>query len=178
MPNAFVTTPLGPLAITADAVAVTAVHWGATPVTPGPVAERAPERFPESWLLQEAAAQLLAYVEGRLSRFDLPLAPSGTAFQRSVWDALADIPYGATETYAAVADRAGGSPRAVGGACGRNPIAVIIPCHRVLGGGGRLTGYSGGAGVVTKAALLALEARHAPAFCMAPPASRTIGNPA
>ncbi len=174
MPNAFVTTPLGPLSITADAVAITAVHWASAPVTPGPL----PDRIPETRLLHEAAAQLLAYVEGRLGRFDLPLAPSGTAFQRSVWDALADIPYGATETYAAVAGRAGGSPRAVGGACGRNPIAVIIPCHRVLGGGGRLTGYSGGAGVATKAALLALEARHAPAFCMAPPASRMVGSPA
>ncbi len=170
MASTLVSTPLGPLHVTAQGGSITAVHWGAVPASPSDMGD--------ARLLGEAAAQLRAYVEGRLNRFDLPLAPEGTAFQRAVWDTLADIPYAETWTYGQVADHAGGSPRAVGGACGRNPIVIIIPCHRVVGEGGRLTGYSGGAGVVTKAALLALEVRHTPARRITPPVHGTIGSPA
>ena len=110
-------------------------------------------------LLIEARQQLLAYFAGERERFDLPLAPRGTDFQRRVWDAVSAIPYGATTTYSALA--AGiGSPRAsraVGAANGRNPLPIVVPCHRVIGASGALTGYGGGVDV--KTALLALEAR-------------------
>ena len=109
-------------------------------------------------LLQEASRQLAAYLEGRLARFDLPLDTGrGTDFQRRVWQALADIPRGATESYAALAARIGapGAARAVGAAVGRNPLCVVLPCHRVLGQAGALTGYAGG--LQRKTALLRLE---------------------
>ena len=105
----------------------------------------------------EAEAQLRAYFAGELERFELPLAPRGTAFQRSVWDALAEIPYGSTTTYSELAVRIGrpSACRAVGAANGRNPLPVIVPCHRVVGAAGGLTGYGGGLG--RKQLLLALE---------------------
>lgn len=105
----------------------------------------------------EAADQLAAYFAGDLRAFDLPLAPRGTEFQRAVWSALLDIPYGRTTTYARLAadiDRPT-AIRAVGAANGRNPIAVIIPCHRVIGTDGSLTGYGGG--IPRKRTLLDLE---------------------
>ena len=110
----------------------------------------------ETDLLARARAQLHAYLDGELFAFDLPLAPSGTAYQRRVWAAIADIPYGATRTYAEIARVAGGGPRSVGQANARNPIPIIVPCHRVLATGG-IGGYSGGDGLATKRRLLALE---------------------
>jgi methylated-DNA-[protein]-cysteine S-methyltransferase len=110
-------------------------------------------------LLGEAEAQLQAYLAGELKTFDLPLSPGGTDFQRRVWHAVAAIPYGGRTTYSALAD-AIGSPqacRAVGAANGRNPLPIVVPCHRVVGASGALTGYGGGLEV--KRALLALEAR-------------------
>lgn len=110
-------------------------------------------------LLRRAQKQLAEYFAGRRRRFDLPLAPQGTTFQQSVWNELAAIPLGATSTYGAIA-RAVGQPqaaRAVGGAIGANPLALVIPCHRVLASDRRLTGFSGGDGVPTKVALLTLE---------------------
>ena len=108
-------------------------------------------------LLIEARRQLDLYFAGRLTRFDLPLAPAGgSAFERRVWEQLLAIPYGEVRTYGDVAHAVSGMARAVGGACGANPIAVVIPCHRVVGAAG-LTGYSGGSGVDTKKALLDLE---------------------
>jgi methylated-DNA-[protein]-cysteine S-methyltransferase len=110
-------------------------------------------------LLKQAQKQLTEYFAGRRRSFDVPLAPQGTAFQQSVWRELAKIPFGSTSTYGAVA-RAIGQPqaaRAVGGAIGANPLPLVIPCHRVLAGDGRLTGFSGGDGVPTKVALLTLE---------------------
>lgn len=98
-----------------------------------------------------------AYFAGRGTRFDVPLAPAGTAFQQAVWKALRDIPYGATASYAEIARRIGRprAVRAVGAANARNPIAIIVPCHRVIGADGTLTGYAGG--LERKRALLALE---------------------
>lgn len=103
------------------------------------------------WQQNEAAfaevrRQLDAYFEGRRTTFDLPLAPAGTAFQKKVWAALADIPFGHTENYGELARRIGspGAARAVGLANGRNPIPIIVPCHRVIGADGSLTGYGGG----------------------------------
>jgi methylated-DNA-[protein]-cysteine S-methyltransferase len=108
-------------------------------------------------LLREAEDQLRAYFAGELRRFELPLAPRGTDFQRRVWDVVAAIPYGSTSTYSALAE-AIGSPRAcraVGAANGRNPLPIVVPCHRVLGASGALTGYGGG--LHAKRALLELE---------------------
>jgi methylated-DNA-[protein]-cysteine S-methyltransferase len=108
-------------------------------------------------LLREAAAQLVAYFEDRKPTFDLPLAPAGTAFQRRVWDELRKIPFGQTISYGELARRVGdaNASRAVGMANGRNPIAIVIPCHRVIGSTGTLTGFGGG--VEVKRALLRHE---------------------
>jgi methylated-DNA-[protein]-cysteine S-methyltransferase len=111
----------------------------------------------ETALLREACAQLTAYGEGKLRHFDLPLAPRGTDFQRRVWDELRRIEWGQTLSYGAVA-RAVGSPRgarAVGMACNRNPLLLVIPCHRVLGADGSLVGF--GEGIALKRRLLESE---------------------
>ena len=114
----------------------------------------------DSPVLLAARCWLDAYFAGRRPGVaGLPLAPRGTAFQRRVWDALLAIPYGETRTYGELAAELGSSPRAVGSAVGRNPISVIVPCHRVLGADGSLTGYAGG--LDRKRALLALECAHA-----------------
>lgn len=113
----------------------------------------------ETALLRRAAAQLEAYFAGRLTTFDLPLAPAGTAFQQRVYQAMSAIPFGETRTYGELAKGLGSAARAVGGACGSNPLPIIIPCHRVLASGGRLGGYSGSGGVTTKVKLLAIENR-------------------
>ncbi|HEX2021673.1 MAG TPA: methylated-DNA--[protein]-cysteine S-methyltransferase [Candidatus Thermoplasmatota archaeon] len=108
-------------------------------------------------VLDEARAQLAAYFEGRRKAFDLPLDAEGTPFQERVWEALRRVPYGATTTYARLAADLGapGSERAVGGANGANPLSIVVPCHRVVGSDGALTGYAGG--VRTKARLLQIE---------------------
>ena len=108
-------------------------------------------------LLEQAKAQLDAYFAGTLTRFDLPLAPAGTAFQKRVWAAIAAIPYGQTARYGDLARSLDSGPRAIGGACGRNPIPIIVPCHRILAGNGALGGYSGWNGLDTKRYLLGLE---------------------
>jgi methylated-DNA-[protein]-cysteine S-methyltransferase len=107
--------------------------------------------------LPEVREQLTAYFAGELQEFDLPLAPLGTPFQREVWAALRRVPYGTTCTYGALAAAIGrpAAVRAVGAANGRNPIGIVVPCHRVVGSTGQLTGYAGG--VDKKATLLALE---------------------
>lgn len=111
----------------------------------------------ETPLLKEAKAQLDAYFAGRLKAFELPLAPAGTEFQMKVWNALCTIPYGETITYGQLAGRLGNAnaSRAVGMANSRNPLPVFIPCHRVVGTGGKLTGYTGGLDIKVK--LLQLE---------------------
>ena len=110
----------------------------------------------ETPLLRKAAAQMRAYDTGRLERFDLPLRVRGSAFQRAVCDAMLAIPFGHTRTYGEIGAEIGAPAQAVGGACGGNPIPVIIPCHRVMGAKG-LTGFSGKGGVETKVALLRHE---------------------
>lgn len=128
-------TPIGPLTVTVDDEgAVTAVLFAAErSVTPTRASDR-------------AADELREYFAGERTSFTLPLAPSGTDFQRKVWLALREIPYGVTESYGEVAQRIGQptASRAVGLANGRNPIAIIVPCHRVIGASGTLTGYAGG----------------------------------
>jgi methylated-DNA-[protein]-cysteine S-methyltransferase len=115
------------------------------------------ERNGNDPVLIEAQEQLVAYFGARLTRFTLPLAPQGTAFQRSVWNALLQIEHGAKSTYGAISTliHQPSAARAVGAAVGRNPISIIIPCHRVLGAGGAMTGYAGG--LLRKEALLKLE---------------------
>lgn len=114
-----------------------------------------PEHDPEA--ARPAVEELRAYFAGERSDFDLPLAPKGTPFQQDVWRALLEIPFGATASYGAIARRIGrpSGPRAVGAATGRNPISIIVPCHRVVGASGSLTGYGGG--LDRKAWLLAHE---------------------
>jgi len=116
-----------------------------------------PEWEPDRSTLTETVRQLTAYFAGKLRFFDVPLAPQGTSFQQQVWRALCDIPYGETTSYGELAHRIGNpkAVRAVGLANGSNPIAIIIPCHRVIGSNGSLTGYGGGLPI--KRALLELE---------------------
>lgn len=113
-------------------------------------------------VIDAAKEQLTAYFAGTLQTFDLPRDPVGTAFQCAVWDLLVDIPYGSTETYGTIAQRVGRptASRAVGAANGQNPLPIVVPCHRVIGANGTLTGYAGG--VALKESLLDFERRHAP----------------
>jgi methylated-DNA-[protein]-cysteine S-methyltransferase len=148
-------TPLGPLLATAEGDKLTGLYFEGGRHAPGvsPVWREDPSHP----ALRRCAAQVAAYLEGRSRRFDLPLAPSGTPFQQRVWKEIARIPYGATITYSELAKRAGSprSARAAGAATGRNPLSIIVPCHRVVGSGGSLTGYAGG--LERKQRLLALE---------------------
>jgi methylated-DNA-[protein]-cysteine S-methyltransferase len=146
-------SPIGELLLVSDGRSLTRLEM-APPAVP-PAAQRDPEA------LSEAEEQLEAYFEGELTEFDLPLAPTGSAFQLAVWRALLDIPYGETASYGEIAATVGrpDAVRAVGTTNGRNPIAVIVPCHRVIGADGSLVGYGGG--LPRKRALLELEAAHA-----------------
>ena len=114
-------------------------------------------KTPDHGVLQQAKRELLEYFAGRRKRFDVALAPEGTAFQRAVWQAISTVRFGETISYGELARRAGhdGSARAAGAATGRNPIGIIVPCHRIMGADGSLTGYAGG--LERKRALLALE---------------------
>lgn len=135
-------SPVGELALTSDGSALTAVYFEAPKY--GPTST-------DGWIrddsvLADARRQLEEYFRGERTEFDLALAPAGTDFQRSVWKALSEIPYAATTSYGAIASSIGkpAASRAVGAANGRNPISIIVPCHRVVGSGGDLTGYGGG----------------------------------
>ena len=129
-----VDTPLGKMYFSGDDRCITGLSFGE-------VSEENP-----SPVLCEGARQLTEYFEGSRREFDLPIQPQGTEFQKSVWQALCEIPYGETRTYGEIARNVGNEKacRAVGMANNRNPIAIIIPCHRVVGSGGKLTGYAGG----------------------------------
>jgi methylated-DNA-[protein]-cysteine S-methyltransferase len=144
MPAISISSPVGNLVIDETDDAITAICWSS---------ERAANGSP---LLAEAARQLDAYFAGKLTDFDLPLRPAGSDFERQVWSAMQKIPYGKTQCYGDLAAAIGSAPRAVGGACGKNPIPIVIPCHRVLAKAG-LGGYSGSGGLKTKQALLTFE---------------------
>lgn len=146
-------TPVGKLCIGERNGAITRVTW---------------QQLPKEWVLEETELirkckqELDEFFEGKRKIFDLPLAPEGTAFQKKVWDALREIPYGETRTYKDIAI-AVDSPkgfRAVGMANNKNPIAIMVPCHRVIGTNGKLVGYA--AGMEIKTWLLALEQRESP----------------
>jgi len=148
-------TPLGTMIATAVGGALTSIDF---------VDAKHATAIGEDWRedpyaspLKECAEQFSDYFAGRRQCFDLPVAPKGTEFQRRVWREIACIPYGETLTYAELAVRAGapGSARAAGAATGRNPLAVVVPCHRVVGADGSLTGYAGG--LPRKVKLLELE---------------------
>ena len=139
-------SPIGLLTIEETDGAITALRFGGEAVSPPPTP-----------LLQRAAQQLTEYFAAQRRTFDLPLRPQGTAFQQAAWSALCDIPYGQTRTYAQQAAAIGNPKacRAVGMANHCNPLPLFIPCHRVIGAGGKLTGYAGGLAV--KRFLLELE---------------------
>ena len=150
-------SPVGPLLLMSDGTSLTGLHTDSD--------KHRPAMRPD-WIRDERAApfaevkaQLRAYFEGRLNEFDLPLAPQGTEFQSRVWQELRGIPYGETISYAELARRIGNpkASRAVGHANARNPISIIVPCHRVIGADNSLTGYAGG--LERKRALLAHEAQ-------------------
>ncbi|MBM3570893.1 MAG: methylated-DNA--[protein]-cysteine S-methyltransferase [Alphaproteobacteria bacterium] len=149
MGSLVVASPVGNLLLRSEHESLISLGWDANPA-----ADSAPD--PDR-LLREAARQLKAYFARRLTRFDLQLRPQGSGFQQRVWGAIAAIPHGQTRQYGDLARMIGSVPRPVGQACGRNPIPIIIPCHRVLGAAGQLTGYSGAHGVTTKEFLLRLE---------------------
>lgn len=153
MPILNVPSAVGPLTLVEQEGALVRLGWGDTP-------DDLPDGKPTP-LLAEAARQIAAYFDGTLTVFDLPMAPPGTDYQKRVWWAMNEIPYGETWTYGELAKRADTVPRAVGGACGANPIPVILPCHRVLAANGGSGGFSGKGGLKTKGALLDIENRTA-----------------
>lgn len=153
MPVLNIPSPVGPLTLVEQDDALVRLGWG-------DVQDDLPDGQPTS-LLADAARQLAAYFDGTLTRFDLPLAPPGSDYQKRVWRAMNKIPYGETCTYGELAKRAETVPRAVGGACGANPIPVILPCHRVVAANGGAGGFSGKGGLKTKTALLDIENRTA-----------------
>ncbi len=148
-------SPLGDILLVANADALTGLHFVDQKYLPEKTYEWVRDGFLP--VLTEARRQLAEYFTGERREFDLPLAPTGTEFQQAVWMKLREIPYGTTTSYGAIAQRLGQptASRAVGAANGRNPLGIIVPCHRVVGSAGSLTGYAGG--LERKQALLALE---------------------
>jgi len=151
----FVNSPVGRLTLVATDAGLAAILWEHD--RPGRVRLPLDAEEPSHPVLVETARQLDEYFDGRRNVFTMPLDMAGTPFQRKVWQALLTIPFGETRTYTQIAQQIG-SPaavRAVGAANGRNPVAIVAPCHRVIGSGGQLTGFAGG--LETKAYLLDLE---------------------
>lgn len=154
---AAIPSPLGEIVLRVEDDALSGVFFSGQRYFPA---------LPEAWrtarsrhrLLAQAEEELSAFFAGERPAFTLPLAPRGTPFQQRVWQALREIPYGEQVSYGAITRRlelAAGAARAVGGAIGRNPLSIVVPCHRVVGSQGKLTGYAGG--LARKRALLALE---------------------
>jgi methylated-DNA-[protein]-cysteine S-methyltransferase len=162
-------SPIGPLTLVACDGRLAGMYMAATRHPPGAAALGArasagtdavhADTMPAGLVLTDAARQLAGYFAGTLTSFDLPLALEGTDFQRTVWSALQAIPYGVTISYGELARRIGlpSASRAVGLANGKNPVSIVVPCHRVVGADGSLTGYGGG--IERKRFLLSLEQR-------------------
>jgi methylated-DNA-[protein]-cysteine S-methyltransferase len=146
MPRLSLETPLGWMTLIEEDGRLTALDWRGRRAAGEP-----------SPLLLEGKRQLLQYFAGQRREFDLPLEPAGSSLERRVWALMLDIPYGATRSYGELARVLGAMPQDIGQACGRNPLPILIPCHRVLAAEGRLGGYSGGKGAETKRRLLVLE---------------------
>jgi methylated-DNA-[protein]-cysteine S-methyltransferase len=151
-----ISSPVGSLTLVASDKALVYLGWGAK--LPQAIAKNLELASPSNCkLLQDAETQLNEYFLGKRTSFDIPVAPSGTEFQKRAWAQLLDIPYGSTISYRQQASMIGKptAARAIGAANGKNPIAIIVPCHRVIGVSGKLTGFAGGLGIKQK--LLAFE---------------------
>ena len=150
-------SPVGKLKLVASANALIAVLWERE--RPNRVKLAMLQHDPQQPILIETERQLGEYFAGTRNQFDLPLEPTGTEFQKKVWRALQEIPFGQTRSYLDLAKSIGSAKavRAVGAANGKNPLSIVVPCHRIVGANGTLTGFAGGLGA--KAKLLALEAR-------------------
>lgn len=148
---AFLTTPIGTLQLYSNGTALTAIDWPDEQIVQSEAVEK------DDAVLRETKRQLTQYFDREREQFDIPLDAAGTDFQRAVWDSLRQIPYGEQRTYGDIAHSIGRpkAVRAVGAANGRNPIPIIVPCHRVIGSNGTLTGFAGG--LALKRELLALE---------------------
>jgi len=157
--HAVIDSPIGPLTLVACDGALTGLYMEVRGHEPGQATLGRAAGADADPVLAEAAGQLKEYFAGQLTTFDLPLALDGTGFQRAVWTGLCQIPYGETISYGELARRIGqpSASRAVGLANGRNPVSIVVPCHRVIGANGNLTGYGGG--LDRKRYLLALEQR-------------------
>lgn len=144
--RAVVDSPIGPLTLVASDAGLRAILWPDDATGRVPLPDKVADR-PDHPVLVAATAQLEEFFAGAREEFDLPLDPVGTDFQRRVWAALTRIDFGSTTTYGAVAEAVAGDrgrARAVGAAIGRNPISIVVPCHRVVGADGSLTGFAGG----------------------------------
>lgn len=145
-----VNTPTGVIYLKAVNGAIAACGWRPVGASENSAENKA--------VLQLACTQLMEYFAGTRTQFQVPVAPEGgTPFQRQVWQKIKEIAFGRVQTYEDIAQALQSSPRAVGGATGKNPVPLFIPCHRVMGKSGKLTGFSGGEGIVTKKQLLQLE---------------------
>lgn len=149
----FYNTPIGRVGLSENGMAITGVYFEGKTIPPG-------FEIVETELLKKAGIQLQEYFIGKRKSFDLPIEPKGTPFEQRVWKALQEIPYGETRTYKEIAQAVGNEKacRAVGMANHKNPIALIIPCHRVIGSNGKLVGFAGG--LSAKEYLLQLERQH------------------
>jgi methylated-DNA-[protein]-cysteine S-methyltransferase len=157
--HAVIESPIGPLTLVTEDGKLTGLYMDVAGHEPDEATLGERVTVDDEPVLTSAASQLLAYFAGELTDFDLPLSMEGTGFQRTVWSGLREIPYGETISYGELAKRIGqpSASRAVGLANGRNPISIVVPCHRVIGSNGSLTGYGGG--LPRKQYLLALEQR-------------------
>lgn len=147
-------TKIGEIAIEENGVAITRLYFVNKDL------EKEVEIKEETWLMRKAIKEIKEYLEGKRNSFDLPLEPEGTEFQKKVWNVLEEIPYGETRSYGEIAKLIGNekASRAVGMANNKNPIMIMIPCHRVIGVNGKLVGYAGGLDVKEK--LLNMEKNH------------------
>lgn len=160
----YVQTPIGIIYIEEEEGAITALSLEKEQETVAAFPEIHFLKEPETDLLKEAGNQLMEYFQGKRKEFTLPLSPKGTEFQKKVWNALCTIPYGQTRSYGQIAAQVGNkkASRAVGGANHRNPIMIFIPCHRVIGADGSLTGFGGG--LMAKKYMLDLEQKYGAAW--------------
>jgi len=138
-------SPVGDITISDEDNILVSLDWGWSPFST------------KTPFLESIKQRLDHYFNGENPDIDIPLKLCGTPFQKSIWQEMLKIPYGETMTYGEIAGNIGSHPRAVGTACGLNPIPIIVPCHRIIGKTGKLTGYSGGDGIETKKFLIELE---------------------
>jgi methylated-DNA-[protein]-cysteine S-methyltransferase len=146
LPTLIIDSPVGLLLLCSSGRAITKLSWLDDEVS-------RPADDPDA-ICRLAAKELQAYFSRNLLYFTIPVSLGGSKLQRAVWDAIVNIPFGTVLTYGNVAQALNTGARAVGTACGKNPVPIIVPCHRIVGAGGKLTGFSGGNGVLTKGFLL------------------------